>query len=439
MRLPRTLESAPSSWRWAAYRSLALAAALLAAELAPTEALGQAVVPSGFADQLGVGGLSRPVGMAFLPDGRLLVIEQQTARVRLIVNGAISIVDPMGIVPGVNTSGEERGLLGIAVDPGWPTRPYFYTHSTDAGPPSRVRISRFTVTGDLSGTGNGALTFNPASRYDLLTAIPDNAFNHNGGTLRFGPDGMLYASLGEDATPCAAQDTSSLRGVILRLDVSRLPSGAGGPPSPALITPADNPFAAVGSPKSKLIWLYGLRNPFRFHIDPASDALFVADVGQDTWEEVDWAPRGGGNFGWPIFEGFASYPGGCTANGSPIAPIYAYDHGSGNAVMSAGVYRKPTGALGGFPPEYEGDYFFSDYYSGDMWRLKRSGGTWSVAPAVPGQPSSAHWAGGLDSVSDYLLGPDGGLWYCNQSSGEIRRIAFSMPDTIPPSPITDLR
>jgi len=416
-----------------------MAATLLAAGLAPTRALGQAVVPSGFADQLGVGGLSRPVGMAFLPDGRLLVIEQQTARVRLIVNGAISIVDPMGTVPVVNTSGEERGLLGIAVDPGWPTRPYFYTHSTDVGPPTRVRISRFTVTGDLSGTGNGALTFNPASRFDLLTAIPDNAFNHNGGTLRFGPDGMLYASLGEDATPCAAQDTSSLRGVILRLDVSRLPSGAGGPPSPALITPAGNPFVAVGSPRSKLIWLYGLRNPFRFHIDPASSALFIADVGQDTWEEVDWAPQGGGNFGWPMFEGNASYAGGCTATGSPIAPIYAYDHGSGNAVMSAGVYRKPAGALGGFPSEYEGDYFFSDYYSGDMWRLKRSGGTWSVAPAVPGQPSSAHWAGGLDSVSDYLLGPDGALWYCNQSSGQIRRIVFLTPDTIPPATITDLR
>jgi hypothetical protein len=107
--------------------------------------------------------------------------------------------------------------------------------------------------------------------------------------------------------------------------------------------------------------------------------------------------------------------------------------------MSAGVYRKPAGAAGGFPAEYEGDYFFSDYYSGDMWRLERSGSTWSVAPSVPGQPSSAHWAGGLDSVSDYLIGPDGALWYCQQSSGQIRRIVFLTTDTIPPSTITDLR
>jgi len=410
--------------------------ALVSAAL-PAPASAQATVPSGFQDLLVTGGLSTPVGMAFLPDGRLLVIEQTTGRVRLLVRGAIASTDPVGTVSGVNTSGGERGLLGIAVDPGWPARPYLYTHHTHLSSPTHVWISRFTLTGDLTGTGNGGLAMDAASRYDLITDIPDAANNHNGGTLRFGPDGMLYVSLGEDATPCAAQDTASLRGVILRLDVSRLPGGAGGPPSRSLITPADNPFVNASTPNTRLIWAYGLRNPFRFHIDPSTGALFIADVGQDTWEEVDRAPQGGMNFGWPIREGPASYlgTGACPTPGSLTGPLYSFDHGSGNAVMSAGVYRRPAGTYDGFPPGYEGNYFFSDYYSGFMWRLSESGGVWGLAPSVPGQPSSTNWGTGFDSVSDYLVGPDGALWYCQQSSGQIRRVVFTAADSIPPDPI----
>lgn len=399
----------------------------------PAIAGAQATVPTGFEDGLVAGGFTQPVGMAFLPDGRLLVIEQKSARVRLLVRGAIAAVDPVGTVPGVNVSGSERGLLGIAVDPGWPARPYLYVHSTYTGPPSRVRISRFTVTGDLEGLGDGALSFDPASRYDLLTDIPDAANNHNGGTVRFGPDGALYVSLGEDATPCAAQDTASLRGVILRLDVSRLPAGAGGPPARALITPANNPFAGAATANTRLIWAYGLRNPFRFQIDPATGTLLIADVGQDTWEEVDRATQGGMNFGWPVREGPASYSGACTATGAVTGPIFWFDHNSGVAVMSAGVYRRPVPSHDGFPPTYEGDAFVSDYFSGTMWRLRNAGGTWGVAAPVAGQPAPDHWAEGLESVPDYAIGPDGAWWYCKQSTGEIRRIAYTAPDVIPPA------
>ncbi len=397
---------------------------------------GAANVPDGFADEYVIGNLEQPASIAFLPDGRLFVIEQKTFRVRLVVSGAFTTTDPVATLTGINGSGDERGLLGIAVDPGWPARPYVYTHATAVG--GFVRISRYTATGDLAFTGAGDLAIDPASRYDLLVGIPDAANNHNGGTVRFGPDGKLYVSLGEDANQCAAQDTTSLRGVILRLEVANLPDGPGGPPERALITPAGNPFPNGGL-NARLIWAFGLRNPFRFHIDPASGVLFIGDVGQSLWEEIDRADHGGIDFGWPLREGPAASPTACVAPYLLAGPIAYYDRTrqNGAAVVSAGVYHAPPGAVSPFPVEYEGDYFFSDYYTGALTRLTGAIHAWNVAPPVPGQPDAAHWATGLDAVSDYSIGPGGALWYCVQfggvstGTGEIRRIVYD-PDAPPP-------
>mgnify|MGYP001619559129 CR=1 FL=1 len=417
---------------------LALALALALVTVARIAAAATAL-PDGFRDSTVVQGLDRPVGMAFLPDGRLLVVEQKTARVRLIVDGALSATDPVATIPDVQTAGAEQGLLGIVVDPGWPARPYLYVHCDMASSPA-IRISRYTADGDLAFTGDGHLTVDPATRYDLLNDAPDGAGNHNGGTLRFGTDGMLYASLGEDAQRCAAQDTVSLRGVLLRLDVSRLPSGTGGPAPRSLVTPAGNPFLSHPNANARLVWALGLRNPFRFHVDPADGALFVADVGELSWEEVDRVPGGGHGYGWPAYEGPMATGTGCP---SPIAqgdpPIHAYDRsGTTASVIGGGVYRRPPAATTGFPVEYEGDYFFSDYYAGFLRRLKRSGASWDLAPAVAGQPNAADWGTGFDEVSDYLVGPDGALWYCRQSlfytssTGSIHRVVSTVPDTIPP-------
>jgi glucose/arabinose dehydrogenase len=391
-------------------------------------ACAQAILPDGFADQLVVGGISLPTGVAFLSGGRLLFVEQSTARIRLIVNDALAATDPVATVPNVRTGGE-RGLLGIAVDPGFPARPYVYVHCDDMSA-FVIRISRFTVGGDLSFSGNGSLTINVASRFDVISGIPDINSNHNGGTLRFGPDGMLYASFGEDGMGCAAQDTSGLRGVILRLDVSRLPPGAGGPPARSLITPPGNPFPSGGL-NARLIWAFGFRNPFRFQIDPLNGALFIADVGEDNWEELDRAPSGGLDFGWSRFEGPVPFDGNCTLTLPATAPIHAYERGGATAaVISAALYRPPAGAARPFPGEYDGNYFFSDYYMGFLRRLSRSGTSWSVAAPVPGQLDPANWATGLGFASDYAVGPDGSLWYCRQCSpgpsctatGQIRRI-----------------
>jgi glucose/arabinose dehydrogenase len=379
--------------------------------------------------------------MAFLPDGRLLVVEQKSAKIRLFVNGTLSATDPVATLPGVRTSGAEQGLLGITVDPGWPARPYLYVHCDDNSG-SWIRISRFTAAGDLAFTTDGLLTVDPATRYDLLNRLPDNASNHNGGTVRFGPDGMLYVSLGEDANRCAAQDSSFLGGKILRLDVSRLPAGAGGPPPFALLVPPGNPWGAAPDSGARLVWAQGLRNPFRFSVDPADGALYVGDVGENTWEEIDRIAGGGGNYGWPRREGPLTQSPTCPnplVTGLP--PIYAYDRtGSGASIIGGCVYRRPTGAPTGLPSVYEGDYFFSEYYTGFLRRLTGSGASWSLAAPVAGQPSATDWGQGFDQVSDWAVGPDGALWYCRQSTnyasntGDIRRIVVTGNTSAPAPP-----
>jgi glucose/arabinose dehydrogenase len=423
------------------------AAAIAVGVLTPAPVRAQATLPDGFSDQLVVGGLDFPVGMAKLADGRVFVIEQKTAKIRLIVNGELSSTDPVCVVDQVQTSGLEQGLLGIATDPGWPARPYVYVHCDETAPNYTIRISRYTVTGDLSFTGNGALSIDVATRRDLINQLPDLYPIHNGGTLRFGPDGRLYDSMGEDSQGCLAQDDSTLHGVILRLDVSRLPATPGGPPSMDVITPPDNPQIGATEEKTRITWAWGLRNPFRFAIDP-SGVLFIGDVGENTYEEVDRAPVGGLNFGWPHFEAFAVNNGGCDTSSATTRPIAFYDRTSfpsGAAVMCAGAYHAPAGAATPFPPGYDGDVFFSDFYQGFLRRLKGSGNNWSLAPAVSGQPNANDWAEGMDNVSDYFVARDGSLWYCRGSNnfaggtGAIRRIVPQSSGPTPsPSPALDL-
>ena len=402
---------------------------------------GPGTVPTSFSDSVVVAGLRFPCGMTSLPDGRVLLTEQFTARIRLIVNGALSSTDPVCTVPDVqNQPFTERGLLGIAVDPGWPARPYVYVYY-DAVSTTTIHIARFAASGDLGFVGDGALAIDPSTRRDVLATIPDSSTDHNGGTLRFGPDGMLYASLGDDDHPCGSQDSTALLGKILRLDVRALPDGAGGPPAQSAITPADNPFVSSPNANERLLWALGLRNPFRFAID-ADGTLLAADVGAGAWEEIDRLPGGGLDLGWPLYEGPA--PGSACTNVSDTGltgPIYDYPHGTGAyAVIGGPVYRPPACAAGGtsFPASYVGDYFFGDYYRGFLRRLKGSGSTWSLANPEPGQPDSTDWGTGYEAVSDWMVGCDAALWYCRQalafadSTGEIRRIVYHGAAGMPP-------
>jgi glucose/arabinose dehydrogenase len=416
---------------------LALLAALSALAAAAT-AGAQVQLPDGFADEPVAGALDLPVGLTFLPDGRLLVVEQNSARIRMLVGSTGSTVS-VGTVPGVSIGGE-RGLLGIAVDPRWPESPYLYVHSTQTG--SHIAVSRFTAAGDLAGTAGGAFTIDPSTRYDLVNDIPDNASNHNGGTVRFGLDGMLYVSLGEDATPCAAQDTTSLRGKILRLDVMRLPAGAGSAPR-ALVAAAGSPFAASPDSNARLVWAFGLRNPFRFQVDRSTGDLWIGDVGQSAREELDVVPSGGLDFGWPFREGPTDLVSSCSGIVRPTLtePVFSYDRTSfGNAaIISAGRYRAPPSAARPFPAGYEGDVFASDFYAGHLWHLVPSGVQWVIAPPAPGQAAGDYWGDGFANVSDYAIGPDGSIYYARMDVGQIRRIvAGAGTSTPPPTPLPNV-
>jgi glucose/arabinose dehydrogenase len=411
-----------------------LALALTCAAALPRFAGAQGSLPTGFSDLAVIGSLDYPIGMAFLPDGRLLVVEQKSTKIRLVVNGGLASVDPVCAVDGVQTLGYEQGLLGIAVDPGWPARPYLYVHCDNlASPANTIRISRYTVTGDLSFVGNGALSIDVASRYDLINTLPDISSEHNGGTLRFGPDGKLYASIGDDLQGCPAQDDSTLHGVILRLEVNNLPGGAGGPPALGLITPSDNPQVGSSNANTRLIYAYGLRNPYRFQIDQPTGDLYISDVGEVTYEELDRATTGGLNFGWPNYEGPSLYGSSCPA-AIPTGPIFWYDRTAQDAAacIAAGVYRSGPFATNAFPASYRGDCFFSDYYAGFLRRIQLNGSTWSLASPELGQPNSTDWGTGFEWVSDYALGADGALWYVKQftgstpaaGTGQIRRIVY---------------
>lgn len=391
-----------------------------------------AVVPTDFADEPVAGGFSSPVGLVFLPDGRALVAELSTAQIRMIRNG---VVTTLATVPNVRI-GSERGLLGIAVDPDWPARPYVYVHSTSSLA-FEIHISRFTVSGDLENTGTGELAIAASSRYDVLTGLPDDIGIHNGGTVRFGPDRMLYVSLGDDAEACQAQELWALQGKILRLEVSGLPADSGGPPPRSAITPADNPFVNGPSEAERLVWVAGVRNPFRFSVDPQSGRLYVADVGQNEWEEMSEVTAGGWNLGWPWYEGFEPFATCVDSVGPAVPPIHVYDHNrAGQEVIIAGpLYRRPAGASNPFPAAYDGSLFYSEFYKGELVRLTSDGSSWSVAPPVPGQPTPAWWGTGYAFVSDYQIHPDGSVWYTKQSTGEVRRIVSTLPPvSVDPQP-----
>ena len=387
-------------------------------------------VPTGFVVQQVVGEpfASSTVGFAFLPDGRILIIEKDSGNVRLAAVGA-STSAVIATTAGLSTSGEQ-GLLGIAVDPAWPTRPFLYFHATyDDG---TLRVTMRQASGALSNPASTSLSL--ASPYVILGGIADVNSNHNGGTVRFGPDGYLYVSIGEDAFACDAQDTNLLTGKILRLDVSDMPGAGGGPPVKGAITPPDNPFPGPNE-NARLVFAEGLRNPFRFCIDPLTNDLFIGDVGQDAWEEVDvatYAGYAGNNYGWPAYEGLVLRGGSCQ-NPPFTAPIYVYPNpgGASASVIGGPLYRRVPNSASSFPFAYAGNLFLADVYGGWIRRLVRSGDTWSVAPAVPGQANPQLWATGIDFISDLQVGPDGGLYFIVLTDGSLSRGLYRIVDTNP--------
>ncbi|HEX6813682.1 MAG TPA: PQQ-dependent sugar dehydrogenase [Planctomycetota bacterium] len=388
-------------------------------------------VPTGFVvDTVVPSGLNAPLDFCFLPDGRVLIANR--AGVVSVYAGGSAVT--VGTVPSVE-SGGERGLLSICSDPSFPSNGYIYVYYSSTAD-SFMHLDRFTCTGDLANPSSTNLTFAASSRRVILGAIPDNAFNHNGGSCRFGPDGKLYQSIGDDAGACNAQSNTSSLGCLMRMDVSTLPAGGSTTaPTFSSLDPGDNPLSSA-TDISQLLIAIGLRNPVRMEIDMATGSLYIGDVGQNAVEEYSEYvyPTSGPlqlvNFGWPWREGNQAYStcGGTMPAGlvPPIAQVL--QSGSGWVSVFGGArYRNQSGPYD-FGPAYEGNAFYYDWFAGELRRLVNSGGTWSAAPSVPGQPSATNWGVGFSGVGALRQGPDGGLWFCHNTStapssgGTLKRI-----------------
>ncbi len=285
-------------------------------------------------------GLKRPVDIQSAGDGsgRLFIVEKYGV-IRVYQNGQLLDQSFLNIADRVNDGGNEMGLLGLAFHPNYEQNGYFYVNYTGSG--GHTRISRFQASENAA---------DPNSE-KVLMVVKQPYRNHNGGALAFGPDGYLYVALGDGGSAGDpqknGQNPRTLLGSILRIDVDN------GDP---YAIPPDNPFGNE-------VWAYGLRNPWRISFDRLTGDLWIGDVGQNKWEEIDYLPAGspgGANFGWSIMEGNHPF------DGSPqpglLLPVMEYGRESGCSVTGGYVYR---GAM----PEWNGIYLFGDYCSGKIWGL----------------------------------------------------------------------
>jgi len=337
-----------------------------------------ATLPAGFTETE-ISGLSNPTAMEIAPDGRIFVC-QQGGSLRVIKNGAL-LATPF-ITLNVDPNGE-RGLLGIAFDPNFATNNFLYLYYTVPIDPRHNRVSRFTANGDVVVPGSETIIM----ELENLTS----ATNHNGGGLHFGPDGKLYVAVGENATASNAQTLSNRLGKMLRINAD----GS---------IPTDNPFfnQAVGNNRS--IWAFGLRNPFTFAFQPGTGRMFINDVGQNTWEEINDGIAGS-NYGWPDSEG-------PTSNPAFRAPLFAYTHAFGCAIAGGAFYNPATVQ---FPPSFVGKYFFADLCGGWIHFFDPATGTVS------------DFASGISLPVDLKVGADGSLYYLSRGSGSVFRVRLTEP------------
>ncbi len=352
--------------------SIAILAIILLPFFAPA-----ATLPTGFSETI-VSGLTSPTAMALAPDGRIFVC-QQGGSLRVIKNGAL-LTTPF-VTLTVDSNGE-RGLLGVAFDPDFLSNQSIYVYYTvpaPAGGRAHNRISRFTANGDIAVVASESPILN-------LNDLSLTATNHNGGAIHFGRDRKLYAGVGENATGTNSQTLANLLGKMLRLN------------SDGTI-PTDNPFYGTATGNNRMIWALGLRNPFTFAVHPMSGRIFINDVGESTWEEIDDGIAGA-NYGWPNSEGPTTTPGETT-------PLYYYGHGPACAI-AGGTFYAPE--VRQFPASYFETYLFSDLCGGWIHEL-------TLPPATPTDPTAITFVTGLSNPVDLLVGHDGSLYYLARGTG----------------------
>ncbi|GAB4578053.1 MAG: hypothetical protein Fur0022_07850 [Anaerolineales bacterium] len=357
------------------------------------------------------GGLSAPVDIANAGDTRLFVVEQ-AGIIRIVESDGTVLSTPFLNIMDRVEDGGEQGLLGLAFDPNYATNGYFYvnyTYCTTGSCPNYgttpnlyTRVSRFTVTGDPN-------LADPNSEVILLV-IQQPYGNHNGGDINFGPDGYLYIGMGDGGDggdpQNHAQNPASLLGKMLRIDID----GGGQPPDcdsdGEYTIPADNPFIGVGGTCDE-IWHFGLRNPWRFSFDSLTGDMYIADVGQNAWEEVNFQPAaslGGENWGWRCYEGNHPYnTSGCGPMNTYDFPFHEYAHGASYSITGGFVYR------GGMYPVFYGHYIFTDYGSGQVWTAINNGG-WVITPQGDLGSSFTSFGEGADGEI-YLATLNGNIYH----------------------------
>ncbi len=359
-------------------------------------------------------GFSRPVGLAWPDDGsnRLYVIEQHSGRIMIAdLNTGATLETPFLDLSGLAT-GNEQGLLGLAFDPLYANNGRFYVNVTVADGTTEIRRYRISRTSwDVADPSSG----------EVLLSYSQPFSNHNGGWIAFGPDGYLYISTGDGGSGFdpgnRAQSLGTLLGKLLRIDVN----GTNGPTGRYGIPP-DNPFVDVPDARPE-IWAYGLRNPWRCSFDRATGDLYIADVGQNQIEEIDFQPAssgGGENYGWRVMEGTRcsddSQAGDNPPCGDPsfVPPIYEYGHDVGVSITGGYVYR--GSALGGL----QGTYFFGDYGSARIWSFRYRDG--EVTEFTERTSDLNPDLSNVAFLSSFGEGPDGELYLLDLTDGEVFRL-----------------
>jgi glucose/arabinose dehydrogenase len=387
-------------------------------------------LPPNFVETPVVSGLISPTAMEFAPDGRLFALEQ---------GGNVELIHSDGTTwtaLHLNVdSNVERGLLGIAFDPNYNSNHFVYLYYTNPNPGAAPwatgehnQLSRFTV--DDSNPQQPVFTSEaPILDWDNLS----DAMNHNGGAIHFGLDGMLYADAGDNLqtftqggnTYRVSQTLSNLLGKQLRIDVGAFNQGVATRDDTTVghLIPADNPFVGTATGIDQLIYALGLRNPYTFAVQPGTGTIFINDVGESTWEEIDQSVPGA-NFGWSggNTDGFGQSPPG---PGVYHDPLLAYNHsggpaGGGIAIVGGAFYDPPTPQ---FPASYVGKYFYADL--GEGWIRV-------FDPANPGNISNpdtsiAFASGTPGSLVDLTVDATGNLYYLSQTGGVINKISYVPP------------
>ncbi len=372
------------------------------ASAARTDAIQAASMPGALGFDLVASGLTAPVAVTNAGDnsGRLF-ITQQMGQI-LIYDGTQLLSTPFLDISSKVLYGGERGLLSAAFHPNYKTNGYFYVDYTRKSDGATV-IARYSVSANPN-VANTAET--------VLLVIDQPYSNHNGGQLQFGPDGYLYIGMGDGGSggdpENRAQNPTSLLGKILRIDVN---SG-----SPYGIPPS-NPFVGNAAVADE-IWAFGVRNPWRFSFDRLTGDLFIADVGQDAWEEIDFqaaASAGGQNYGWSCYEGNHIYNSGrnCTTYGTLTTPILEYAHGPGDSIGCAvtGGYRYRGTQF----PAMDGVYLYGDYCTGTIWGAAYNGSSWTSSQLADTAYNIS--AFGEDEAGElYLVDLNGSIYHITAST-----------------------